>query len=147
MPARVHHARMKRTCRSSFRLQRLARSGFARLFAHAMAVLLVLANFSAWAAPMAHAATQPEAHATAPGPTHHCDEAGAKTNADSKQAPHGKGCPCCVGSACACLYSCCAAPNVDLSGFVAPPTTQPLLLLDASFIDAAGERRLRPPIA
>lgn len=143
---RGHHARMKRSHRSGFRMQRLARSASARVFAYAMAVLLVMTSFSAWAMPAAHAA-QSEVQADALGSAHHhCDEAGANTSADTKQAPHGKGCPCCVGGACACLYPCSIAANAELSGFIPVPAVQSLPPPGASFTDATGTRRLRPPI-
>jgi len=138
---------MTRIRRPSFRLQRLARSGGARVLAHVMAVLLVLANFSAWAAPVMPV-SQPTSAAemSSDSAHHHCDEATAKTKMGSEQAPHGKGCPCCRGGACACLHSCSDALSVIFPDLVLYPTAQPTPLSEVSFGDIAGERRLRPPI-
>jgi hypothetical protein len=143
---------MIRKRRPSFRLQRLARSSFARWFAQAMAVLLVLANFSTWAMPGSAAVENGGALALVSASSHHhCDEAKAKTNtgtiAHTGQAAHGKRCPCCMGGACACVYSCAGAVSAILADLTSFPATQSLPPADSSFIDAAGTRRLRPPIA
>lgn len=139
---------MIRIRRPSFRLQRLARSRGARVFAHVMAVLLILVNFSAWAMPVSSAAEVGSVHAAMSGaPHHHCEEAGAKTKAGAEQAPHGKGCPCCPGNACACLQSCSDALTLIFPDLLLVPAAQPLPAAEVSFADVAGGRRLRPPIA
>jgi hypothetical protein len=139
---------MIRSRRHPFRLQRLARSACARVFAHAMAVLLLLANLSAWAMPAAQAAGVHATPATASAQAHrHCDEATAQADMGKQQPPHGKGCPCCVGGACACLYSCSAALITSFPDLAPPPAAQLPLTVGTAFHDAAGERRLRPPIA
>jgi hypothetical protein len=136
---------MKRRSCPSFRLQRLARSRFARLLAHGMAVLLVLANFSAWAMPAPHvAAVAPTA--TSATAHHHCDESATQADASRHKAAHDNGCPCCVGGACACMYSCSTALTAGFSFPALPPAAQLPRLDRAAFFDAAGERRLRPPI-
>jgi len=137
---------MKRSLRPSFRPQRLARSRFARLLAHGMAVLLVLANFSAWAMPAPHAPTAASSAMSATS-HHHCDESATPTHASKDKAAHDNGCPCCVGGACACLYSCSTALTTGFSFPALPPAAQLPRLDHAAFFDAADERRLRPPIA
>ncbi|HEX7914682.1 hypothetical protein [Rudaea sp.] len=137
---------MQRSSRPPFRLQRLARSRFARLLAQAMAVLLVLANFSAWATPASHTEIVAST-ATSATSHHHCDEAATQADASKGKAAHGKGCPCCVGGACACGYSCSTALATGFSFPASPPAAQLPQLDRAAFFDAAGERRLRPPIA
>jgi len=137
---------MKRSYRPSLRLQRLARSRFARLLAHGMAVLLVLANFSAWAMPASSAPVVAPAAMSAAS-HHHCDETAAQADVSKDKAAHGNGCPCCVGGACACLYSCSTALTTGFSFPALPPAAQLPRMDHAAFFDAAGERRLRPPIA
>ena len=139
---------MSRSRRPSFRLQRLVRGRFARLLAHAMAVLLVLANVSAWAAPASVAAERPSAHAQASDTAHHhCDEAAMKAHAGFGSTEHGKGCPCCVGGACACAYSCSGVLTAMLPELAPPHAAQPSASADSFVVDASGGRRLRPPIA
>ncbi|WP_347260975.1 hypothetical protein [Rudaea sp.] len=138
---------MQRSRRPSFRLQRLARGGFARLFAHAMAVLLVLANLSAWAMPAVQTPGAMAPRAASAAAHHHCDEIASPAHAGKDKAAHGKGCPCCVGGACACLHSCSAALDTGLPDLASLPAASLPQLDSAVFFDAGGERRLRPPIA
>jgi hypothetical protein len=77
----------------------------------------------------------------------HCDEAATQADAGKQQAPHGKGCPCCVGGACACLYSCSAVLNAGFPDLAPPPAALLPRTAGTPLLDATGERRLRPPIA
>ncbi|MBS0514618.1 MAG: hypothetical protein JSS16_03995 [Proteobacteria bacterium] len=113
-----------------------------------MAVLLVLVNLSAWGMPAVPVRGMDASHVSASAVMHHhCDEAAAAADTGAKQSAHGKGCPCCVGGACVCLHSCSPA-LIAISFDLAPaPPAQLPIPVGSAFLDAAGERRLRPPIA
>lgn len=141
--------RMIRLRSSPFRLQHFVRGGCARAFAQAMAVLLFLMNFSAWAMPVPRAAEGPATQAMASSSTHrHCSEAATKMIVDTERSGlHDIGDPCCTGGACACLHSGVGIPASLSPGLAPAAAVQSTPPPEASLVEAIGDRRLRPPIA
>jgi hypothetical protein len=137
---------MKRSSRRPIGLCRIAESGFARVLARVMALLLVLGNLMAASTPTQAAVDPAATHVMSGATQHHCADA-ATVQTNMRQNMHGKGCPCCVGASCACFNLSSAAFTAGITDLMPLP---PLRLFPAAVATPAeliAPRRLRPPIA
>jgi hypothetical protein len=136
---------------ASIRLRRIARSRLSRMLAHVLALLLVLSNFAAAVMPSASGVDhQAAAHAMESSAAHHhChgDAAASSAPSNAQQMPHGNGCPCCAGGACACLHLCGSVLTLTWFDIAPLKAAESLPAATSTLLDVVSARQLRPPIA
>jgi hypothetical protein len=140
-------------------LLRLARSKTLPWLVRALALLLVLGNAFAVAAPVqmlamhhaqaANAGSAASADHTAAMQHHHHSATMAADVGSRVQAQHGSGCPCCDNGHCHCLQTCNPLPQIPVVLPWAPllPAAAPAPMRHAGATSIVDAPPLRPPIA